>query len=154
MLQRAINTAQKTIEFVLPVLMPSWRFFKTVEPSPRVQFAVLDDGADPSPSWQAFRPRPQSLSAFALVSRLFWNPAWNEDLYLVSCAERIQGEQNRHAIHEIRQRVGRDLLDSGLANPGHCVQFRLIFVQDRDGQRVEDIVFVSDVFALDEAETL
>ncbi|MEM9341792.1 MAG: hypothetical protein AAGA87_01980 [Pseudomonadota bacterium] len=120
-------------KLVLPVLIPSWRFFKAIEPSPRVQWAMASD----SPVWLEFRPRPFRVSRLEMIRRLFWNPDWNDTLFVVSCAERIQENPTEHNIAEIKRRISEDVSQGAF-------QFRLVFVH-RDG---EDIVFVSDVFPL------
>lgn len=72
-----------------------------------------------------------------MIRRLFWNPDWNDTLFVVSCAERIQENPTEHNIAEIKRRISEDVSQGAF-------QFRLVFVH-RDG---EDIVFVSDVFPL------
>jgi hypothetical protein len=126
---------RKTLSLVLPVLIPSWQFFKTIEPSPRVQWAQIDGDA---PRWQEFRPRPQRLGPLRMLRRLFYNAAWNEALFLVSCAERIEAEPTTHSITEIQRRI----LATLPYMPDATLQFRLIFI-DRNGQ---DLLYRSAPF--------
>tara|TARA_R110002049_G_scaffold23781_7_gene84901 strand:- start:122682 stop:123137 length:456 start_codon:yes stop_codon:yes gene_type:complete len=119
----------KTLALILPVVIPSWRFFQTVEPSPRVQWAQLHGHG--TPEWQEFRPRPQAVTPLHCLLRLFWNPAWNDTLFLVSCAERIQQRPTDHSITEIRRRVRAHLADD---LPNAVLQFRLIFIQREQTQ--------------------
>jgi len=126
---------RKTLSLVLPVLIPSWQFFKTIEPSPRVQWARIDGDA---PRWQEFRPRPQRLGPAQMLRRLFYNAAWNEALFLVSCAERIEAEPTAHSITEIQRRILATLPHM----PDATLQFRLIFI-DRNGQ---DLLYRSAPF--------
>lgn len=136
----------KTVLLILPVLLPSWRFFKTIEPSPRVQWALFSARGDTSEHWHEFRPRPAYLSPFQMFRRLFWNPAWNESLFLVSCAERLQEQPTDHSINEIRQRVLREIAQLPIKSAGMLLQFRLVFVH-RDGARLtKEILFLSDHF--------
>ncbi len=82
----------KPFALLLPALIPSWNFFDVIGPSPRIEYALLaapDDGAG---DWREFRPRPERLSIPAMLGRLFWNPRWNESLFLVACAERLMRE--------------------------------------------------------------
>ncbi|WP_281992055.1 hypothetical protein [Sulfitobacter geojensis] len=78
-----------------------------------------------------------------MLQRLFWNPAWNDALFVVSCAERIALGRTAHSIHEIETRVRRDIHAAGKGGQAGTFQFRLVFVHYDGGQRVEDIVFLS-----------
>jgi len=119
----------KGLVLLLPALLPSWRFFAWVAPSPRVEFALLDaPGAEPF--WCEFRPRPAQLGPASLLGRLFWNPRWNETLFLVACAERLLERPSEHGIAEIRDRIASDLG----AWQG-WLRFRLVLVH-REGERL------------------
>lgn len=142
----------KTASLILPVLIPSWRFFKAIEPSPRVQWALLKFQDDAAKDWQEFRPRPIYVSPFQMVCRLFWNPAWNEALFLVSCAERIQQCPTDHSINEIRQRIRSEVEQISIDTANMWLQFRLVFVQRSGAGLSEDVVFVSDTFPVTGAE--
>lgn len=129
----------KMLTLVLPVLLPSWRFFKSVEPSPRVQWSLTDKPE----AWHNFRPRPASVGIAALLGRLFWNPQWNERLYVLSCAERQHLAPEAHNIAQINACVARDVMRMGGASTDAQFRFRLVFVQRLDGRMIEDVVFVS-----------
>lgn len=76
------------VPLLLPVLFPSWRFFKEVGPSPRVEVSL---GGGP---WQEATGRPDTLGLGQMFRRLFYNADWNERLFLVSLSERLlSGEQ-------------------------------------------------------------
>ena len=137
----------KTLSLILPVLMPSWRFFKTIEPSPRVQWRFLTDRNVTTGDWQDFRPRPQAVTAVQMIGRLFWNPVWNDSLFVVSCAERIEQQPTDHSITEITQRILADNAATRMNPKARLVQFRLLFVHRDGADLVEDIVFVSDSVA-------
>lgn len=129
----------KTLSLILPIVLPSWRFFKTIEPSARVQWATLD-----APQrWHAFRPRPAQVSVMSMLARLFWNPQWNETLYVVSCVERQHLASNDHSIAQIKTRLAQDIVQTGAAPVGAEFRFRLVFAQRVGAQMVEDIVYVS-----------
>lgn len=136
----------RTISLVLPIVVPSWRFFQSVEPSPRVQWALVSDPEATVGKWQPFRPRPAYVSPWQMFGRLFWNPAWNETLFMVSCAERIQEEPTAHSIHEIRDRILRDITEGADGSTPQWLQFRLVFVALEAWRLTEDVVFVSDMF--------
>lgn len=151
----------KTILLILPILIPSWRFFKSIEPSPRVQWGLTSADTMTPINWQEFRPRPAYLSPFQIFRRLFWNPAWNESLFLVSCAERLQEHPTEHSINEIRQRILRDIahipaLPTNSNSPQNhstknhntdkILQFRLLFVHRDGAHLIKEVLFISDRF--------
>ncbi|MEO0771695.1 MAG: hypothetical protein AAFZ04_00800 [Pseudomonadota bacterium] len=139
----------RTLVFVLPVLIPSWRFFKSIEPSPRVEWAPVPAGgtANTTPAaWQEFRPRPTRLSAFTMIRRLVWSPDRNEDLFLISCAERIHAAPTDHSIDAIRRCIQSDA-SKGLIHPSSDrLIFRLTFVHREGSQLVQEVIFQSDPF--------
>jgi uncharacterized protein (UPF0248 family) len=136
----------RTLSLVLPALIPSWRFFKSIQPSPRVQWAIADGGDAPM-DWHEVCPRPQSLSAGQVVRRLVWNPDWNESLFLVSCAERLQDRITDHSLEEIRRQVRREVART-IGISGEHIRFRIVFVR-RDGDTIiEEDVFLSNPFPL------
>ena len=80
---------------LLPALIPSWRFFDEIAPSPRIEVATGDGGWVPLATAS---PQPGILPA---IGRLFWNPDRNEALFLVSLAERVIHDACGHAAGEI-----------------------------------------------------
>lgn len=122
----------RLISLFLPVVIPSWRFFKTVAPSPRIEYRLIQKGQ--KGEWCEDRPRPAVLSFGAILRRMLWNPDWNEQLFLVSCSERLIEAPSQHSVDEINVRVAR-LLPAG---PGD-LQFRLVFVS-REGDRIVKMV--------------
>src|SRR5262245_54705619 len=93
-----------TLKLLLPALLPSWKFFDTIAPSPRIEFTLLRTPND-IPVWQEFRPRPAHLTIRTMLQRLFWNPRWNESLFLVSCAERLMQHPTDHSRQELMHRI-------------------------------------------------
>jgi hypothetical protein len=136
----------KTLSFALPVLFPSWQFFKTIEPSPRVQWALLSDSKAAVIEWREFRPHPLTISPIQMVFRLFWNPDWNDALFVVSCAERIQQSPDPHSINEIRRRILSDLQKLPIDTMGQLLQFRLVFVHRGETGLVREVVFLSNTY--------
>jgi hypothetical protein len=86
-----------TLKLLLPALLPSWRFFDSVGPSPRIEY-LLDR--------REFRPPPLMLPVWRMLARLVWNPQRNESLFLTSCAERLMENPTAHSANEISARVG------------------------------------------------
>ncbi len=129
------------IKLLLPALIPSWRFFDEITPSPRIEFALLAH-ADGMPQWQELERRPLSLSAWQVFARMFHNPHWNETLFLVSCAERLSNAPAEHACREIVRRI---LAQTDAHAP--YMQFRLAFVSRNGAQLEKHVEFVSPVYA-------
>lgn len=127
----------QTLKLLLPALVPSWRFFDAVAPSPRIEIALLETEQSVATQWQVFRPRPAHLSLGSMIKRLFWNPEGNESLFLISCAERLMEHPTDHSVAEIHKR-----LETGITTP--YFQFRLVFVNRRD----KDIAFISPVYRI------
>ena len=115
----------RVILLLLPALIPSWRFFREIAPSPRIDYRL--DGGD----WHRLCPRPPRLSPHQVLTRLVWNPQRNEELYLVTLSERLAEAPGRHSIDEINRRAARLVA----APAGSRLQFRLIFME-RDGDAV------------------
>ena len=136
----------QTLKLLLPALIPSWRFFDTIAPSPRIEFTLLKTAQDASGSWQGFRPRPARLCIGSMLKRMFWNPRWNESLFLVSCAERLMANPTEHSSQEILKRIEAELARNSIdvsATP--YLQFRLVFLS-RDGSQIQKhITFTSPI---------
>jgi hypothetical protein len=113
---------------LLPGLIPSWEFFKAIEPSPRVQWRLRASHAQDNDPWQEFRPRPAHLPWWVMLRRLFWNPRWNDTLYLVSLSERLMLSPTAHSEDEIFACLAKNAM--AMAHPPAPqikLQFRLIF---------------------------
>jgi hypothetical protein len=93
------------LKLLLPVIFPSWRFFSSIGPSPRIEIAFLQNEHQAPQSWQEFRPRPARISLKQNLCRLFWNPQWNETLYMNSCAERLFDAPSTMREQEIMRRL-------------------------------------------------
>jgi len=137
----------QTLKLLLPALIPSWRFFDTIAPSPRIEFTLLKTAQDTPERWQEFRPRPPRLPMSSMLKRMVWNPVWNEQLFLVSCAERLMANGAPRSSHEILMRI-KAALELGsvdvMATP--YLQFRLVFVSRNGTQLQKDIPFISEVY--------
>jgi len=136
----------QTLKLLLPALIPSWRFFDTIGPSPRIEYTLLQTAQDASGRWQEFRPRPARLSTGSMLKRLFWNPGWNESLFLVSCAERLMASPTEHSSQEILTRIEAELERNSIdvsATP--YLQFRLVFLSREGAQLQRQITFISPI---------
>ena len=135
-----------TLKLLLPALFPSWRFFDVIAPSPRIQYILFNSDGESVIEWQEFRPRPVSVSLFEMLKRMFWNPVWNESLYLVSCAERLIEFPTQHSEREILTRIKAELSkgESDLTNLDvKSVQFRLMIIRRVGKQLEQEFVFYS-----------
>ena len=137
-----------SLHLLLPALIPSWRFFKAVQPSPRVEWGITSS-TQMVENWQEYRPRPAQLNAVQMARRMFWNAAWNESLFLVSLSERLMGTGSDHSLAELTARIKRDVVAQIPPPPKDAIlQFRLIFVE-RDGDQVQrHITYQSDLIRL------
>lgn len=122
------------LALVLPALIPSWRFFDEIRPSPRIEYATFDASGQVISDWIEARPRPARVSVGRMVARLFWNPRWNEGLFLVSCAERILENPTAHSQTEIHRRIARDIV-----GPADTLQFRIVLVKRQGSEIVREV---------------
>lgn len=138
------------LRLLLPALIPSWRFFDIIAPSPRIEFALLDREDDPEPKWRAFRPHPAHVPVTAAIGRLFWNSRWNETLFLVTCAERLLEQPSSFRENEILRRVAhafeRGEIASG-ANP-QFVRVRILVLKRENSQIRGRVMFTSRALRL------
>lgn len=131
----------RTVQLILPALIPSWNFFDVIAPSPRIEYQLLDDAGKSRGDWQTFRPRPDNISLLTMMRRLIWNPHWNESLFLVSCAERLsQDITPEHSEREILTRMKRDLQGDTDAPQ---FRFRLVFIHREDETLTQEILYTS-----------
>jgi hypothetical protein len=130
----------KSLKLLAPVLFPSWRFFDTIAASPRIEVIRLTAADEAVGDWQPFRPRPQKLSYAAILHRLFWNPDWNETLFLTSCAERLLENPTEHSVREISTRIAADLA-AEVDRPSF--RFRLTLVSREGDALRKEFAYVS-----------
>ncbi len=133
----------KTLKLLLPALLPSWRFFDVIAPSPRIQFCIQENSG--SKKWGEFNPRPIRVNFIQMSKRILWNPAWNETLFLMSCAERLIETPTAHSEQEIFKRLIFTLRDERNLNPNTAIQFRLITIKREGTELHSEIVFYSQV---------
>jgi hypothetical protein len=127
----------KPLRLLLPALIPSWNFFDVIAPSPRIEYALTAAREDAPTEWLEFRPRPEHVSVPTMLMRLFWNPRWNQTLFVVSCAERLIDEPTDHGQDEIFRRIAADLARrADSAALGAWLSFRLVFL-GREGEVID-----------------
>ena len=142
------------LRLLLPAIIPSWRFFDAVTASPRLDFALLATEEEEAGRWEVFRPRPAVVTPGAMLRRLLWNAESNENLFLVSLAERlVKGESEATMIHSQRElllRVARHLDRHGLCGDRGWLQIRLRFVH-RIGATEDidsEVAYISGTFSI------
>jgi hypothetical protein len=143
----------RALALLLPALIPSWRFFRRVGASPRIEFAVLASPHETPLRWREFYPLPGRLPLFALIARLFWNPRWNEHLYLVTCSERFLHARVEGRASEILRRIEVQLRRAvGPTDPPRYFQMRLMLVARDEAGVTRQEVYRSAVQPVDETQ--
>lgn len=137
----------RSLQLLIPAIIPSWRFFDAIAPSPRIEFALLENRDDPAADWEEFRPRPEKLSLVTAMKHMFFNPVWNETLFLVSCSERLIEKPTDHSKLEILKRLRSWLATQPIeGREARFLQFRLVFVTREDAQIIKEIEYTSETF--------
>ncbi len=93
------------IKLLFPILFPSWRFFSSIGPSPRVELGFVVEEAGGAIAWAPFWPIPQTLTFTQNLVRLWHNPKWNEQLFINTCAERLFESNDDFYVEEIARRL-------------------------------------------------
>lgn len=135
----------QTMKLLLPALIPSWRFFDVIAPSPRIEFSLLKSEEETPTKWQEFRPRPVLLPVSTMIKRIIWNPHWNESLFLISCAERLIENSAEHShseiLHHMRSSLGPEPTKS-------CFRFRVTLISRNKTELQKEIVYTSAAYKL------
>lgn len=134
-----------TLQLILPVFFPSWRFFSGIDPSPRVQYALLASETQNPTVWLAFRPLQHHINLIQAIQRLFWNPKWNETLYINSCAERLFDGYSTMRAKEIMRRILAAIHhgEIQLKDNERFIVFRILALARQGQALIETLVFVS-----------
>jgi hypothetical protein len=143
------------LQYLLPALIPSWRFFDSIAPSPRIEFALVARSDDAVAHWQEFRPHPAHVSGVSMLRSLLWNPRWNESLYMVSCAEKIIDEPSAMRENELVRRIAEAIQRSEVTRSFTQAMFltiRVIVLQRQAGQITRQVRFVSESYRLADAQ--
>lgn len=141
------------LKLLLPILFPSWRFFSSIGPSPRIEVGFVADKNSEPQEWLPFRPLPKKVNFSLGMQQLFHNPLWNERLYISTCAEHLFEGYSEFREREIGQRLVAAALSKEIAVDGesHYLVFRIRALESEAGQVRDDVVFVSRSFALRDA---
>ena len=137
-------------KYLLPILFPSWRFFSSIGPSPRIEVGFVADKNSEPQEWLPFRALPQSISFPMGLQRLFHSPLWNERLYINTCAEHLFEGHSEFREREIGQRLVVAVLNKEIVadDEFHYLVFRIRALESEVGQVSDEVVFISKSFAL------
>lgn len=137
----------QTCKLLLPIFIPSWKFFNRIAPSPRIEFTLLSSGKeDSSCIWQEFSLRPNQISTIDFIKSIFYNPRWNEALFISNCAERLVIDPNEYCVEEITKRIRTKLEHRGVdLKTSPYLQFRLIFISREGNELQKEILFTSEI---------
>ena len=86
------------------------------------------------------------LRLLTMLRRMLWNPAWNEQLYMVSLSERLIGQGTQHSVDEINDLLAKTVPRHG---PDTALQFRLIFLSREGVRLVQTVLYESEPVALE-----
>lgn len=141
------------LKLLLPIFFPSWRFFSSIGPSPRIDVAFMAENDTEPQTWLFFHPLPEQVGFAAGVRRLFHNPAWNERLYINTCAEHLFEHYSEFREQEIGVRLVRAVIKQEIPVQAMAqyLVFRIRAVAVEAGQVRDDVVFISKQFALVDA---
>ncbi len=117
------NLLSRVARLVLPVLVPSWRFFDSIGPSPRIEYRVWTPGSldvpgapdDDGTPWTPWALTPETVGVGPMFGRLLFNAARNEALYLLACCERVVDEGSTHAEQQVASRLAAHVNERRLA---------------------------------------
>lgn len=143
MIRSFAAAAFNVLRLLLPALFPSWRFFDVIGPSPRIEVALLQTPDDAGDDWRDVRPRAAGLGIDGYLRSFFFNPRWNETLFLVTCAEGVIRDESDHTVREIRDRLRADLNRPGAAP---WFRFRIALLSRHEGRVRRDVVFTSPAY--------
>lgn len=138
------------LKLLLPILFPSWRFFSSIGPSPRIEVGFAADKNSEPHAWFPFRPLAKKIDFTLGLQQLFHNPLWNERLYINTCAEHLFENYSEFYEREIGQRLVGAVLNKEIAVDGKLqyLVFRIRALEVEGGQVCDDVIFVSKYFAL------
>jgi hypothetical protein len=129
MIFKLVKASIHSLKLLLPALIPSWRFFETIAPSPRIEYILLKNANQQSDEWHELGNRLHKVSFITMLKRIFWNPLWNDNLFMVSCAERLMVHPNDHTSDEISKRIRDEIhKTSDFTDKSVYFQFRLVFL--------------------------
>lgn len=140
----------KLFRLILPILFPSWRFFSSIGPSPRVEVGFVTDANASPTDWLSIFPQPEKLSFASSLVRLLHNPQWNERLYINTCAEHLFESHSEFHEQQIAQRLLSAVKSGEIIAPeaAQYLIFRIRTLVSEHEKLTENFVFISRSFSL------
>lgn len=140
-------------KLLLPIIFPSWRFFSSIDPSPRIEVGFVADKKSQPQDWLPFRLLPKKINVALGLRQLFHNPLWNERLYINTCAEHLFEEYSAFREREIGLRLVAAVLNGEISVNGEFqyLVFRIRALESDAGKVSDDVVFISGAFSLQAA---
>lgn len=126
----------------IPAIIPSWRFFDFIAPSPRIEVRFFKNKPTQNQKWMEFLPASNTASPIKILSHLFYNPHRNQRLFMAACAERIAQDHCPYAKRDIETAIRSS---SYHLNSTHF-QYRLKFIY----REQSDIAFNSPTHVIEE----
>lgn len=137
------------LKLFLPILFPSWRFFSSIGPSPRIDIGFVAERRDLPTEWIPLQLACGHFSFSKNIIRLFHNPLWNEQLFINTCAERLFEGGDKFYSEEIARRLLAAIQRNHLAAPSGArfmlFRIRVIYSEDAAANtlgQVRDEVFL------------
>ena len=141
------------LKLLLPILFPSWRFFRCIDPSPRLEYGYCESLKDQPERWYPLEKPLQHFNYVSAIFHLFFNPTWNQQLFMNTCAEHLFEGANERWESFIVRRIMSDkkiVRIAGLLNK-NVIQFRIKAIINNDGHITSPILFTSKPFIVDKS---
>jgi hypothetical protein len=134
----------QNIKILSPALFPSWRFFDTVVPAPRIEYRILQSPQKKPSRWEKLYPKPFQVSLLQKIISIFWNPRWNEYLFLINCVESFIKKPTKKNEVEVVKLIKAELARKSIKfNDISHFKFRLLLLFREDTKLKEHIHFES-----------
>lgn len=89
------------------------------------------------------------MSGYRLLRRMFWNARWNEQLYMVSLAERLVVYPTQHSHQHMLQRIQQELFEQKSLTGKNWLKFRLVFIHREGNRLIEEVGYESDTIQIE-----
>ena len=138
------------LKLILPIIFPSWRFFSSIGPSPRIEMGFAVDSQSEPQEWLPFFLLPKKVNFITGLQRLFHNPVWNDFLYINTCAENLFEGYSEFHEREIGMRLVDAVLNGNISINGkfNYLRFRIRALEASAGKVNDGVVFISRAFSL------
>ena len=132
----------KSLKLLLPILAPSWQFFKEIAPSPRIEYK-LENNKTLEANWVELTARPEKISLLNNLKRLFYNAEWNEYMFMINSAESLIIEASEEKEKDLLDRIIKYLLEKNIDLTNQELKFRLVFINRKNKELKQHILYES-----------